>query len=174
VLRRFAKVAIGLVFAAGLLMLFGGVDILIASATERSWPEQSITICHATGSSAQPYVPVDVKVSSDGRVEDPRGAIANDVVPPYTYAGVDHPGTNWTPAGQALWYRGCQAASGGVAGTLQPARAVTGADAQASPTPQAIMPIGDTPTNPVLGVYLVLVGLLTTVAGALGWIRFTV
>jgi hypothetical protein len=171
-LGRFTKVCIGFVFLAGLFMVFGGVDILIASATEKSLPEETITICHATGSPSKPYVPLDVKVGSNGRVQDPQGITSDDVVPPYSYAGVDHAGTNWTAAGQALWYRGCQPPTEGAAGgSLQPAGALSGAG---GPTPSTVMPSGETPNNPVLGVYLVLVGLLTVIASSLGWMRITV
>lgn len=86
---------------------------------------QSVTICHRTGSNSNPYVTESPSVQSNGATEGQlTGGHSNhlgpvwfagitggwgDIIPPYFYAPTSYsfPGLNWTAAGQAIYYSGC-------------------------------------------------------------------
>lgn len=66
------------------------------------------TICHATGSSTNPYVMITPSVSGvfHGHIGHQGG---EDIIPPFTYKGASY-SQNWDAAGQALFANGCAAA----------------------------------------------------------------
>ena len=83
----------------------------------------AVTICHATGSTSNPYTTNTVDSSSidaegnqylnghgdhTGPVFTP-GVTSEwgDIIPPFTYGEMNFPGYNWTPAGQAIWENQC-------------------------------------------------------------------
>ena len=88
-----------------------------------------ITICHATGSSTNPYVQnspnANGVVSGHYSHQDNR-----DIIPPFDYNShgtTKHfPGQNWTASGQAIFNNGCKAITpngggqGGGGGTTTP------------------------------------------------------
>ncbi|MCW2830082.1 MAG: hypothetical protein JWP31_774, partial [Aeromicrobium sp.] len=84
-----------------------------------------ITICHRTNSNVNPYVVIGPDVAGvanghdtehEGPIWDPtlkaQGIEWGDIIPPYTYEGVDYPGQNWTAEGQAVFANGCVPAEG--------------------------------------------------------------
>ena len=67
--------------------------------------EHKVTLCHATGSSTNPYVliTVDYHALKAGHTAD-----KGDIIPPTTIEGVTY-SANWTAAGQAIFNNGCKA-----------------------------------------------------------------
>ena len=72
-----------------------------------------ITICHATSSQSNPYVQNAPNASGDlhGHTDHTGGVFPTpgwgDIIPPFTFEGVDYPGLNWTTAGQAIYNNAC-------------------------------------------------------------------
>jgi hypothetical protein len=92
----------GAVFCFGAGTLVIGGNILTASATLP--PRYSVATCHATGSTATPYVSVDVDLRSIG---DGRGS-SKDIIPPFIFGSFAYAGRNWTEPYLAIWNDGCQ------------------------------------------------------------------
>lgn len=73
---------------------------------------KKIEICHATGSTSNPYTSPEVAVDSI-ITNDPNGhgTHSGDIIPPFTYVkqGVpgSYPGKNWDAYGQAVFAAGC-------------------------------------------------------------------
>jgi hypothetical protein len=75
--------------------------------THSSVAGQHATICHATGSSSNPFVMISPDVS--GVFHGHLGhQDARDIVPPFTYNGQTY-SQNWDSAGQAIFNAGCHA-----------------------------------------------------------------
>lgn len=91
----------------------------IGAAASNSNAGNKITICHATGSTTNPFVSVTADANGviNGHVnhQDTR-----DIIPPFSYN--DHgttknfPGQNWDAAGQAILNNGCKAGGSGGGG----------------------------------------------------------
>jgi hypothetical protein len=86
-----------------------------------------VTICHATGSSSNPYVRISPSAAGvfHGHLGHQDG---RDIVPPFTWNGQTY-SENWTDAGMAIYNAGCTVPSTSAA-TLTPL-------APATPTPLA-------------------------------------
>jgi hypothetical protein len=121
------------------------------------WPataiaaQETIKICHATGSDANPYVVNNP--SKDGKVSghaDHTGPIWfdgidgdwGDIIPSFTFDGGSFPGLNWTTQGQAIYNNDCNipdpTATPTQAPTATPTQAPTATPTQAptaTPTP---------------------------------------
>lgn len=77
----------------------------------------SVTICHATSASDNPYVTQSPNIQNNG---DLTGGHLNhtggvypvsgwgDIIPPFVYIGGTFPGLNWTTEGQAIYRNGCK------------------------------------------------------------------
>jgi hypothetical protein len=63
-----------------------------------------VTICHATGSTTNPYVAIEVSASA---VLNGHGSHEGDIIPPFTNQGMTFLGLNWNAQGQAIWEAGC-------------------------------------------------------------------
>ena len=70
--------------------------------------KQQVEICHATSSATNPFVLIHPAAAGvvNGHMAHHDG---DDVIPPFTYKGVQYPGQNWDEAGQALHAAGCDA-----------------------------------------------------------------
>jgi hypothetical protein len=72
--------------------------------TEQQPVEHKVTLCHATGSSTNPFVTitVDYHALKAGHTAD-----KGDIIPPTTIDGVTY-SANWDAAGQAIFNNGCK------------------------------------------------------------------
>ena len=70
-----------------------------------------VTICHATSSATNPFVVIHPASPAvlHAHLNHHDGA---DIVPPFSYKGVDYPGQNWTAEGKAISENGCMAQEG--------------------------------------------------------------
>lgn len=100
-------------------MMFG-MGIQTASADHDPYGGaviDKVTVCHATGSSSNPYNSQEVAVSSSGAPQGGHDGHDDDIIPPYHWDGGTYPGKNWTPENEILWHDGgCD----GVAATPTP------------------------------------------------------
>jgi LPXTG-motif cell wall-anchored protein len=69
-------------------------------------PTHKVTLCHATHSSTNPYVSIDVDVASAGVAADLHGhrSHADDIIPTFTYDGVTYQGQG----DQSILANGCK------------------------------------------------------------------
>lgn len=114
----------GLTLGAALVL---GAAALATAARERPGPGSEaagrtghtpVTLCHATGSETNPFVPIttddDGVLGSGASGGNGHDGHAGDVIPPFSYLdnqGVagSYPGKNWDAGGQALLANGCRA-----------------------------------------------------------------
>jgi len=77
---------------------------------------ESVTICHATASTENPYVQQTPNIQNDGSLVgghlDHTGPIYpaqnwGDIIPSYQSGEFSYPGMNWTDEGQAIWNNNC-------------------------------------------------------------------
>jgi|GEM_PF-3491469 len=68
--------------------------------------DADVTLCHATGSSTNPYV--QITVSAAGAYNGHYSQHANDIIPAFTYNGQSYSALNMTAANQAIFNNGCQ------------------------------------------------------------------
>lgn len=174
------QLVVRLLLVAGIALFAWGLDFVIASATDRTPPDVVLTICRATGGSGSLYSPLDVHVARDGSVAG-EAEHKQDVIPPYTYAGVAEPGQNWTVQGRALWYRGCGSPGAPASpGTHSVASTAGAAQSQASnavpelpvaqPSPKTV-DAGEDVVTRVSGIYMMVIGLLVSIAAVIGHSR---
>lgn len=80
-----------------------------AAAAVGAHAPAKVTICHATGSTSNPYVLITPSAAGivNGHLshQDQR-----DIVPPFTFRGQTY-SQNWTTNGQAVFNAGCHAVS---------------------------------------------------------------
>jgi len=120
--------------------------MVISTWSDRGVPAQTITVCRATDVASRPYHAVDVRIAPGGAL--PRELdLTRDVVPPYTYGGINYAGVNWSSRGQALWYAGCQGS-----GSSMPAAGSPPVSAAKS-LPSAVAPRQAQTPQPVLGLW---------------------
>ena len=115
--------------------------------TEETKPEEhKVTLCHATGSSANPYVMITVDYHA---LKEGHTAAKGDIIPPTTINGVTYSG-NWDAAGQAIFNNGCKpvvAAQAPVTTTTTQATTTVETTTVATTT-QAQLPVTTTVTTP--------------------------
>lgn len=107
------------VAAAGLIASAPVAAVLAKSNNGNDNPGNKVTICHATGSSSNPYVVIspDANGVISGHVnhQDSR-----DIIPPFNYNShgttVHFGGQNWTSAGIAIYNNGCKPTTSGGGG----------------------------------------------------------
>ena len=90
--------------------LIAGAVVMLASVGSQAHAAApgKVTICHATASQSNPYVPETVDISSLGDGHGQNGINPGDIVPPTP--GTDFPnGNNWTATGQTYWNNNCKA-----------------------------------------------------------------
>lgn len=137
---------------------------VVAHATQSksvsTWAHEHVTICHATGSSSNPYVRISPSAAGvfHGHLGHQDG---RDIVPPFVWNGQTF-SENWDANGQAIWNAGCAVpapAAAAPAATQAPAApAATQAQAVAvtttpAPAPAAVPSATVTPTPaPAIGV----------------------
>jgi hypothetical protein len=121
-----------------------------------------VTICHATGSSSNPYVRISPSAAGvfHGHLGHQDG---RDIVPPFTWNGQTY-SENWTDAGMAIYNAGCTVPSTSAAtltplapATLTPLAPATLTPATVAPatiaagsvlgTQATIIPAGSSPTT---------------------------
>lgn len=79
----------------------------MGALTTASASPNRVTICHATGSSSNPYVLITVNENAvrEGRGHNRDGhQRGEDIIPPGSY---DPDGRNWTAEGQVIYRDGC-------------------------------------------------------------------
>ena len=84
------------------------IGALASPALADSDQVTKVTICHATSSATNPFVVIRPASPAvlHAHVNHHDGG---DIVPPFSYRGVDYPGENWTAEGKALSENGCMA-----------------------------------------------------------------
>jgi hypothetical protein len=105
--------------------------------------EHKVTLCHATGSSTNPYVMITVDYHA---LKNGHTAAKGDIVPPTTINGVTY-SANWDSSGQAIFNNGCKP----VVAAQAPApttTTVTTTTTTAQTTTQAEAPVTTTATVP--------------------------
>lgn len=72
-------------------------------------PGNKVTLCHATGSSTNPYVRITVNANGAVNGHDKH---SRDIIPPFTYKSKgqqkNYSGKNWSAEGQAIFNNGCK------------------------------------------------------------------
>jgi hypothetical protein len=117
------------VILAVMAPILGTVMVVgVSSASASPPPRHKVTICHATHSTTNPYVEINVDVASSGFGSaghaDHTGPVPTspddlaqfkadgvhwgDVIPAYTYGDFSYPGLNFDDAGMALLDNGCK------------------------------------------------------------------
>src|SRR5690348_12454361 len=100
----------------GSALAVGGATLVLGSGVAMAAPGgtqggngangDKVTICHATGSSTNPYVVItpDAAGVLNGHYahQDQR-----DIIPPFTLRGQSYPGLNWSK-GQEIYHNGCK------------------------------------------------------------------
>lgn len=131
---------------------------LVVPSTSAIAAQETIDICHATGSDSNPYIVNSP--SKDGDVSghaDHEGPIWfdginedwGDIIPPFTFPGGSFPGLNWTAEGEAIHANGCNIPDPTATPTDAPPTA-TPTDAPPTATPTEAPPTA-TPTGDVGG-----------------------
>jgi hypothetical protein len=115
--------------------------------SEQKPVEHKVTLCHATGSSTNPYVLITVDYHA---LKNGHTAAKGDIIPPTTINGVTYSG-NWDANGQAIFNNGCkplaaQAPVTTTTTTTTPETVTTTTTAQT--TTQAQAPVTTTSTVP--------------------------
>jgi hypothetical protein len=100
-----------------------------------SWAHAHVVICHATGSSTNPYVRISPSAAGvfHGHLGHQDG---RDIVPPFVWNGRTY-SENWDTNGQAIWNAGCAVPAPAAAATQAPAAPSTPAPAPAAAVTQA-------------------------------------
>ena len=100
-MKRFSAV-----FAALSLLLIPASAQATGNGGHGGSDKGKVTICHATGSSTNPYVQITPSKSGvyHGHIAHQHG---EDIIPPFTYKGQTY-SQNWDAAGQAIWNNGCK------------------------------------------------------------------
>lgn len=97
-----------LCFAVVALAGFGAVLVNTGNAGNKTVHDADhVTICHATGSSSNPYV--QISPSASGVFNGHLGKShqdGRDIIPPFEYKGKTY-SQNWDATGQAIWKNGC-------------------------------------------------------------------
>jgi hypothetical protein len=117
-------------------------------------PHDSVTLCHATGSSTHPYQ--EITVNANGSVSG-HDNHSRDIIPPFDYnsgsSTAHYSGKNWTTANQATLNNHCVAVTGGSGGgggggevlgasTGTPATGGSGGGGAGGETTQVEAPVG--------------------------------
>jgi hypothetical protein len=118
--------------------------------------QDTIDICHSTGSDSNPYVvnhpakdgDVSGHAGHTGPIWSPGAETWGDIIPPFTFDGGSFPGLNWTDEGQAIYKNDCKIPD--PTPTAAPTEAPTAAPTEA-PTPTPTAPPEPTPTGGVGG-----------------------
>jgi hypothetical protein len=122
---------------AGILsvVLLAGAPALAAKPANpgNSNPHNKVTICHATGSSKNPFV--QISVNANGSVSGHAGSKhqnGRDIIPPFDYNDngtvKTFPGQNWNAQGQATFNNDCKVSGrgGGGGGTTTNGQNISG------------------------------------------------
>ncbi len=127
---------------------------VVSLASNGGDSHEKVTLCHATGSQSNPYVSVDVNISSAGDAVDAKGHNAHDgdIIPPYGYSGQDgsmsYPGKNWTAEGQDIWNDGCKVVDDDNPGTPSPSSNPTPSPSSNPTPPPSSNPTPSPSSNP--------------------------
>jgi hypothetical protein len=177
----------------GLAAVMIGSTAVVASATKP--PDHKVTICHATGSSTNPFVIINVDIASSGYLKAGHDLHDDDIIPPYTYGTFSYPGKNWTASGQTILANGCRLAvaaqpslvtsptqatsptqggspgAGGSPTSGAGSGAVSGSSASAGSTAgsqgEVLAETGMNSPDMMLGILLVVLGSIGTIAGTI-------
>lgn len=107
--RTAVRLGVG-VCAGSATLMFGAGVALAHPAANNGVNGDRVTICHATGSTTNPYVVITPSAAGvlDGHYahQDQR-----DIIPPFTLRGQSYPGHNWSSTGRAIYDNGCKAPS---------------------------------------------------------------
>jgi hypothetical protein len=88
--------------------------VALGAPSRTAAPPEKVRICHATGSSSNPYVSQEPAIGNNGDLQGGHLNHERDIIPPYEYVDANgvtqlFPGRNWTEEGQAIWQNGCNA-----------------------------------------------------------------
>ena len=103
-----------------------------------------VTLCHATGSSTNPYVLITVDYHA---LKNGHTAAKGDIIPPTTINGVTYSG-NWDANGQAIFNNGCKPLAAQAPVTTTTTTQATTATTTEQTTTQAQAPVTTTTTVP--------------------------
>ncbi|WP_077488235.1 hypothetical protein [Sinomonas mesophila] len=105
---HFKKHSAGIFTLAACALMAGGLVTSPSFAAGDTPPDHRVTICHATGSTTNPFVVITP--AKAGVVKGHEGAghqDAEDIIPPFDWNGQSFPGQNWDAQGQATFNAGC-------------------------------------------------------------------
>jgi hypothetical protein len=99
---------VGRTMALSSVLLAGAASALVATALPASAAADKVTICHATGSTTNPYVVITPSAAGvyNGHYRQHDDLGQGDIIPSFTYNGVTYAAKN---GGQAAIDNGCQA-----------------------------------------------------------------
>lgn len=88
------------------LATLGASVAAIASPTESSGGGEMITICHATGSTTNPFVVITIALNGLNGHANENHQLSEDIIPPNS-GTIAPDGQNWTADGRATFNNGC-------------------------------------------------------------------
>lgn len=105
----------GLLLAAGVVCALAAFPAVTVGAGTQGTAddENTVRICHATGSEGNPYVTQSPAIENNGDLQGGHLNHPNDIIPPYRYVDADgkpqtYAGKNWDERGQAIWGNSCE------------------------------------------------------------------
>lgn len=102
--------------------------------------DHKITICHATGSTSNPYVVITISLNGLNGHANANHQLSEDIIPP-NEGTIVPAGQNWTAEGRAIWDAGCVV-------TVKPPAVTPPGVTPPAVTPPAVTPPGVKPAVP--------------------------
>jgi len=109
---------------------------LVPAKTPEQPSEHKVTLCHATGSTTNPYVLITVDYHA---LKNGHTAAKGDIIPPTTINGVTY-SANWDANGQAIFNNGCKPVVVPAKPAVAPAAAVAPTTTVTTTTPTTTTP----------------------------------
>jgi hypothetical protein len=102
--------------AAALVAATAGA-LLATTAPAAAAPAAKVTLCHATGSTTNPYVRITVAAAGayNGHYSQHEDNGLGDIIPPFTFRGQTY-SLNWDADGRATFRNNCKPKGGGGGG----------------------------------------------------------
>ena len=111
---RGSRATRALAFSSALAAAAGA---LVITALPAAAKDPKVTLCHATGSTTNPYVRITVAAAGayNGHVRQHEDLGLGDIIPPFTFRGQTY-SLNWDAQGRAIFNNNCKKPKGGGGG----------------------------------------------------------